>query len=210
MKTKQGKRLKMSGTAWGILGCVAVGLLFGRDESLVWLCFLPAVLLHELGHLLMSWLCHAHIGGLKLDLLGARMTIDGMVSYKQEFLIALGGPLANFVTAMGTYGLWREDVLQGKGWQSLFFVASMALGAFNLLPVGTMDGGRMLTALLSYFVNPIVAYVIIKVTTAVFLLCLWLISTYTLLVGGGMLSLFVFSMCLLFRLLSADPATGEV
>ena len=210
MKTRQGRRFKMTGTAMGFVGCMVVGLLWGRGETSVWLCFIPAILLHELGHLLVARLCHAHVGGLKIDLLGARIAIDGMVSYPTEFFIAMGGPLANLVIGGVAYGLWGKAVLPGEGWQSLFFMSSMALAVFNLLPVGTMDGGRMLAAALSYYLNPTVAYVVLKITTAVFLLCLWLLSTYALLMGAGMMSLFVFSLCLLCRLLSADPATGEV
>ena len=127
------------------------------------------------------------------------------MSYGQEFFIALGGPIANFLSAAVTFGVFGEEALSGAGAAGVFFAASVALGGFNLLPVGTMDGGRMLTAVLAGLFHPHLAYGCVKVTTALFLICLWLFSTYALLMGEGMLSLFVFSLCLLVRLLSPDP-----
>ncbi len=194
------KRVKVSFAAALLIVCVICGMVLGREEVGMWLCFLVAVLLHEGGHILMAWLCRVEIGGFTLDVLGARMALSGMVSYLQDFLISLGGPLANFVCATMVYGVCGKDVMMGKGYMGVFFVASVTLGIWNLLPIGTMDGGRMLTACLSAWVNPQFAYTCVKLITVVFLLGLWLLSAYALLMGAGMMSLFVFSMCLLFRM----------
>ena len=206
MITKQRRRVKISGTGWGLLASVAVGLFLGREESLLWLCFLAAVSVHEAGHLLMAWLCGVGIEGIRLDLFGARLSLTGMVSYGKEFLIVLGGPLANFLSAVLVFGFFQDSVLLGEGAVGAFFASSVALGVFNFLPVGTMDGGRLLTAMLSRLFGHRVAYVCLKMTTAIFLACLWLFSVYALLMGRGMISLFVFSFCLLVRLLSPEPS----
>ena len=194
------QKINIRGTAWGLLGCLAWGLL-GDTEHELWLCLLFAILTHELGHIVLSKLCHVPVTGLSLDLFGARLQLDGMVSYGQEFFIALGGPLVNLLTAGVLYATLGEAVWQDGGWVSTFFVASMALAIFNLLPVGTMDGGRMLSAVLSCWWSPALADGVLKVTTGLFLAGLWLISGYALITGAGMLSLFVFSLCFMVRVL---------
>ena len=206
MVCQRGKRWKISGTALGLLGCVVTGCLLEREEMILWLGFLPAVFVHEAGHLLVARWCGVKVDGMKLDLLGARISLDGMVSYGHEFLVAFGGPLANFLCSFALYMALGKEVWLLQDMLSSFFVSSVTLGAFNLLPVGTMDGGRMLAACLSGWVNPRVSYVCLRMTTALFLLALWLFSAYALLMGAGMLSVFVFALCLLLRLLSSDPS----
>lgn len=204
------KRFKISLTALGLLGSVGAGLLMGREEVRIWLSLIPAIVIHEAGHLVAAKICGAGISGMKLDLFGARLALSSNVSYAQEFFIALCGPLANFLSAVAAYGSWGASVLCADEAVGVFFGASLTLGLFNLLPVGTMDGGRMLAAFLSGVWSPTAAYVCLRITTAVLLMGLWLLSAYALLMGAGMMTLFVFSLCMLFRLLSHDPDTAEI
>ena len=81
--------------------------------------------------------------------------------------------------------------------------ASLGLGLLNLLPVRGLDGGRMLSCALALTAGERAADVTLRVTTGLALGCLWLLSVYALLRAGETLSLFVFSVCLLTRLLSS-------
>ena len=53
-----------------------------------------AALIHELGHLAAAVACGVRITGMRLDLFGARLELPGLLSYRQELLVALGGPAA--------------------------------------------------------------------------------------------------------------------
>lgn len=187
-----------------MLGLVAA-IAFDGEELVPWLTIFFAATLHELGHLLMAWMCRVRVSELRLDILGARIRMDGLMSYSTEWLVAVGGPAVNLATALAVYpSLVREDH-SAEGWLFWFFTASLGLGLLNLLPVGTMDGGRMLHCCLSGVLGERVAAACLRVTTCVCLLALWMTSVYVLLRMGQMLSLFTFSMCLLLRFTVPDP-----
>lgn len=203
-------RIKVSGGAVLLLICTVAGMLLWGESVTEWPAILPAVALHEGGHFLVARLLGVKILRLRLDLLGARLELGGMMSYGTELLVAMGGPLVNFLTAaVVLWGLHTGLLPQSEG-LSLFCIASIGLGGLNLLPVGTMDGGRMLTALLSKLFSPHAAVVCLGVTTLLFLLVLWGAAAYALLRGGSMLSLFVFSLCLLLRFASPDGRRREI
>lgn len=58
------------------------------------------------------------------------------LNYRQEFLSALAGPVVSLLLGL-TLPLWP-----------MFGGYSLCLGLFNLLPLGSLDGGRMLRCLL--------------------------------------------------------------
>lgn len=158
-----------------------------------------AALCHEGGHLLAARLCGVGIRAVTLDLFGARIHLEGLLSYGQEFFVACAGPAVNFLTAAAGLPLWLSGAGSWHGFLALFLLASLGLGTVNLLPVGTLDGGRMLFCLLATLWGDEVARRVLSVTTATVLVLLWLAAVYALLRAGSMLSLFVFSLCLLLR-----------
>ena len=99
------------------------------------LAFLLSAGLHELGH----WLCLCGLGAppkaLYLSAIGAKMDTPPL-SYGNTILAAAAGPLASLLGAL----LWPLFPTLG------FF--SLCLGLFNLLPLGGLDGGRILYSLL--------------------------------------------------------------
>lgn len=158
-----------------------------------------AALIHELGHVTAAWGAGVPIQALRLDLFGARMELSGMLSYGQELLVAAGGPFFSLLSAALTLPFCLH--LGGEGSIGLFFAASLCLGGLNLLPVQSMDGGRMLGSALSLLFGAKAGDTALRLTTGLCLGGLWLLSVYTLLRVGQMLTLFVFSLCLLLRLL---------
>ncbi len=164
-----------------------------------------AALLHEAGHAVAAWGCGRHIGCLRLDLFGARMKLEGVLSYRQELCVAAGGPIVNLLTAAMIYPLWQSRGGGTDGW-FLALVASLGLGGLNLLPVRTMDGGRILACLLAPLCGDRLTEAILCMSTGLCLGALWLLAAYALLRVGTMLSLFVFCLCLLLRLTVSDGA----
>lgn len=108
---------------------------------------LPALLaaaVHELGHCAALKALGGRVSQLRLSALGAELAPDGLLSYAQELPVALAGPGASLLCA-GVCAHLGRYLLAGL---------SLALGLFNLLPIGPLDGGRTIRAALSWLAGP--------------------------------------------------------
>ena len=165
------------------------------DHSFVGVLTLLAALLHECGHLLAARWLGIPIRGLRADSLGVRLEVGGsLLSYGEEWLLCAAGPLASLLCAAAVAPLWRI-------WEAprIFSAASLVLGLLNLLPISDFDGGRMLRVLFAYTFGPSVARRVLAVTSAFCWFLVWAIAVYFLLLAGNGLSLFCFSVSLLWR-----------
>ena len=106
---------------------------------------LLACALHELGHWAALRALGARVRRVRLTAVGAEMEVDRTLSYGGELLAALDGPGANLALALAF------SPLTGGG---LFAGLNLALACFNLLPVGQMDGGRVLRCVLAWLMGP--------------------------------------------------------
>ena len=144
------------------------------------LSLLSAVLFHELGHLITILILKKKIRAITLEPFGARIIVGDEISYVHEILIALAGPAASLL---------------------LFFIlgdgnaadCSLFLGVINLLPVPTLDGGRVLDCAVSYFFGPQAGSRATRICGKIFAFLIWLISVYLVLRYDGGFGLFVFS-----------------
>lgn len=163
-----------------------------------------AILLHEVGHMIAARLCGVRMSALHIDLFGARLRLAGTVSYRHEAVIAAAGPAVNLLSAAVLLAVTRMDIstcLGGNGVMEAFVLASLGLAAVNLLPVRSLDGGRVLYCILAPLCGERVADAVLVLGTALCLGGLWVFSVYALLRVGEMLSLFAFSICLLCRMM---------
>lgn len=205
-------RLQVSPAALLLVGGAAVWAASAAEEGIrpaALLLLGLAALIHELGHLAAAVACGVRITGMRLDLFGARLELPGLLSYRQELLVALGGPAANLLTATVLFRAWTAcgcPVCGASpslsGWALVLGVllpASLGLCVVNLLPVATLDGGRILSCLLSLTLGADVARRVLRLLSLFLLSLLWLLSVYALLRAGQFLSLFVFSFSLLVR-----------
>jgi Zn-dependent protease len=114
--------------------------------------------LHELGHSLTARRYGVKVPRILLLPIGGMAEFDRIPRKpSQELLITIAGPAVNFVIAAVLLPfVWRavfterevaEFTLENLSAQ--LFVANLAMGAFNLLPVFPMDGGRIFRALLA-------------------------------------------------------------
>ena len=206
-----GMRVRMSGVLWLFFAAwVAFGawtVLFGGGWAALWAWLVPRLIvagaagLHETGHLLASAAVGVPMRGLSLDLFGARLEMGGMTSYRGEAVVAAGGPFFSLVSAAVAYPMAAG---YGGDGAVLFFWSSLILGGVNLLPVGTLDGGRILRCLCAALWGDRVAAGVTRVCTRVVTGLLWLWTAYALMRVSQMLTLFAFSLCLLLR-----TAAGE-
>ena len=170
-------------------------------EMRPWCVILASAGMHELGHGVAAWGAGVRVKGLRVDLLGARIYLEGLLSYGQEILVAAGGPVASFLCAAIGYPMWASGC--GEGWR-LFGDVSLAFGILNLFPAWSLDGGRILRSAVALLAGDRTAAVLLRCTTALCLALLWLLATYALLRANSMLSVFAFSLCLLGRVMREE------
>jgi len=126
----------------------ANGHLFSR--LLFLLGFFACVLLHELGHALTARIFKIRTRDIVLYPFGGIATLMSEGKPRQEFFIALAGPLVNLViaAAIGPF-IEFQSIDSPGGFLSRLFLGNIALAFFNLIPALPMDGGRVLRAILA-------------------------------------------------------------
>ena len=127
-------------TPWLLGSAAAAGLFVG-------------VLLHELGHSLVAMRYGVEIESITLWLLGGVANFKAIPEdWRQEFSIAIAGPVVSVVVGVGSFVAFLvlppslDAVRFVVGYLALM---NVGLAAFNMLPGFPMDGGRVLRALLA-------------------------------------------------------------
>lgn len=176
------------------LGWVIFLILSGAEG--IWAVII-SVFIHEMGHVTAARLLGARIGRLELSMLGARLDIRGEISYAGEVLLAAGGPFFGLLLSLAANlccslfgGRYAESL-------SLLSLISLCLSVFNLLPLPSMDGGRICFCTLCSLFGLRFARWISRILAFLCLFSLWLLSVYLLLRSELGLSMLVFS-CIFF------------
>ncbi len=128
---------------------------FTSVSPLLWIGMLfGAVTLHELGHCIVAQSFGIRVLDITLWPLGgmARMS-EVPESSKIEGLVAVAGPIVNFVLAAIAAPIWlwaasNEGHTALYEATSLFLEINLWMGALNLVPAFPTDGGRILRAIL--------------------------------------------------------------
>jgi len=121
-------------TAYALMGTSAAALLFA------------SVLLHELSHAIVARARGQEPRGIMLFVFGGVSDISEATAPMDEFLISIAGPFSSFALAAAFWvgrGLVQPGTPVGEIVTYLALV-NLLLGAFNLLPVSPLDGGRVL------------------------------------------------------------------
>lgn len=125
------------------MACLTVFLL--TDPTGIAVLGLTASLLHESGHLLallfMGYtpeLISFEINGIRLE-----KNMTGIPA-KQEFLLLISGSLVNGIIAFC-------GILFAHGEMTLYTMIHILIGGMNLLPLASLDGGKLLILLLRQF-----------------------------------------------------------
>ncbi len=107
-----------------------------------------SVLLHEASHALMAKHYGFPVSAITLHFLGGLTSIEAEAKRpRQEFWIAVVGPLTSLAVGLVAFGLW---FVVPSGLLSMavggLAVANLLVGALNLFPGLPLDGGRVLKA----------------------------------------------------------------
>lgn len=115
-------------------------VLYFFDSTGWFSALVPAVLAHEVGHLLALHGSGASVQCLRLEVSGLCMECTELFSPRSEALCAGAGPAAGLLWAL------IMGFVPGR-WAQMSMELSMGLSIFNLLPVLPLDGGRIILAL---------------------------------------------------------------
>ena len=117
----------------------AVVLLLSLDPSGMPLWCIAASLMHETGHFLALFALGSRPAAVSVGVFGVRLRQDpaARLSYGGSLLVSLAGPSVNLLT----FAVLAATV----GPAAVPALIHLTMGAFNLLPVGPLDGGQALT-----------------------------------------------------------------
>ena len=105
-----------------------------------------SVLLHEASHAVMARRYGFPVSSITLHFLGGMTAIEGEANRpRQEFMIAVVGPLTSIAVGVAAVGMWfvTPDGLLRMAVEGLAG-ANLLVGALNLVPGLPLDGGRVL------------------------------------------------------------------
>lgn len=160
---------------------------FGRDT----VAFMPilAAAAHEIGHLAVMLLLRVPVREMEITLFGAEIK-SGLfgVGSAGRAVIYFAGAGMNILTGVAAVLLFKQSFLA-----NVFFVSSLGLGVLNLVPIRSLDGGKILEVICES-VCPTRADRILNITSVVSLAFLWLTAVYLMLCLGGNISLLLFCM----------------
>lgn len=125
-------------------------LMLAFDEGWVTVLTLLVAAVHELGHIGAAMLLG--VGDISLPravLSGLRIRTGRLLSYREEAIIALGGPLVNILAFFLLLPLTRVNY-----YLSTLALLNLFTAISNLLPIRSFDGQRILTGLLSGRLSP--------------------------------------------------------
>ena len=132
---------------WGAPAMMLLALTAGAGTVLPLVAL--SALCHELGHLSALYLARARVEEIRLTAFGAEIRADTRyLPYGREILCTLAGPAVNLALAVALSRGAGDYLLAG---------ANVLLGAFNLLPLPSLDGGRALYLLVSWAADPLLA-----------------------------------------------------
>ena len=117
-------------------------LMLAFDSPYITIATLLAAALHELGHIsVMLILSCGNEGTMPRAVIsGFRLRPSRLLSYKEEILLAAGGPLFNILTCIALL-FFRGT---GGGYFSIFALLNLLTAISNLIPIKGYDGYRII------------------------------------------------------------------
>lgn len=152
-------------------------------------------LLHEMGHLLTMSAVGNKPQSVRLEITGMNIKrVQSIkISTKNELLIALGGPFANAV--IFTICCFVICFIQSEFLLTVACI-NLILMTFNLLPVKRLDGGMALYFLLSRRFDPEFCSNILKITSSIFIIAIYIWGIYVFVSSGYNFSVLIIAIFL--------------
>ncbi len=204
------KRVKVGAGALLMLGSMLIS-----DRAEILLIYIFSATLHECGHLLATRMLGIGVREIRFEFSGVRIcTEENLTSYKNELLLAVSGPMVNFICVtvcvafFSFFGASLNEVTELTGIFLLdgvyshigavgfFAIASLLQGCVNLLPIKTFDGGRITYCALAMLFGERVASRLLDISSAFSAFVLWTVALYLMLKLSAGLGIYVFAACI--------------
>lgn len=188
-------KIKLFGTEIYIsfLFCAVLCFMLVIDRTGLIVPTLFAVFIHESGHLLAMWAADCQPKAIRLIPTSVQIVRSFSAKKYGEAAIAFCGPAANLVmfsVLFSNYSIFSSE-------QSFkFSILNLVIAMFNLLPVSGLDGGTLLTILLSRFTDIYKAESIVRIITGIFSFCAFLLGVYLAVSGTVNISMFIVAIYL--------------
>ncbi|MBR3423588.1 MAG: site-2 protease family protein [Clostridia bacterium] len=171
MKREKKRGIRVASGPAGFLSFFAsFGLVASLGGPVYPLAVGAALLVHETAHLLTAGALGVPLSSVRVGAWGVRTAFDySSVSAGREIAVLVSGPAASVAAAFAAIKTPLTDVPGGV----YFVLSSFALGAVNLLPVGGLDGGAILSAAVGSFVLPDRAWRICRTVSRIFAFLFW-------------------------------------
>lgn len=186
------KKLKIELSFYFLL---IISFILVTDQSKIAKYFVLSILIHELGHLIFILYYKIKIDKISFKIYGINIKIEDeryLKNYK-DIILLLGGSLANFLAAIITC-LFLSD-------QDVFIMTNLILGVFNLFPVDSLDGGKMINIILFSFLPMNIAYNIILILNIIFIAVFSVINFLFIIHGSFNLTLTILCLMLIFKVI---------
>lgn len=131
------------------VGYLAYLFFCGREISVI--ISIVIVLLHETGHYIVGSLIGRQYSGIVLYPYGAVIKEEEHTVEDKEWIVALAGPILNFVCAF--VGVVFLKLNNSSAWLIEFINGNLTIGLFNLLPVYPLDGARVILSVSKNYVR---------------------------------------------------------
>ena len=138
-------------------------LLLALDSPWIAVITLLCAALHEIGHIFVaSLVLRRDITMPRAVIYGLRIDTGGIISYKDELLIALGGPFANLLIFFALM-----PFLSLSEYVTAFAFINLLTAISNLIPLRSYDGQRVILCAISSFATPHLAEAVIHCITLI-------------------------------------------
>lgn len=181
-----------------ILAATTIGILLDTSHYIE-ICMLSA-LLHELGHLSAMLICKSKPTCIEVGLFAINILDTNRCKRKfmQEIFIIYAGIIVNILTFILFYLVYKSTNLEILLKISM---SSLVIGAFNLLPVATLDGGQGLCLILLQKLTYHQTEIIINILTILMLIPFTVCGIILLLNSKNNFSLLTISIYLIVSLI---------
>ena len=112
-----------------------------------------AILIHEFGHFIVAKRLGYEASKVSISPYGVELSFfNQSLQKRDEFFIAIAGPVANFLSVIVVLALWwiYPEIYFFTG--SFVFI-SLTLAIFNLIPAYPLDGGRVFISFFSNYIS---------------------------------------------------------
>ena len=175
-------------------------LIFAFDKPYIAILTLLSAFIHELGHII-AFMKFSKKYRFYSVASGFRLSSENGLSYKEELICALSGPLANVLCALA---LSPFILLGPYGYAKIFGAVNLFTAISNLVPIEGYDGYRISACLINQYTNLGLSATVLKAISFILSSFICLIALYLLRSFDGGYWIFFIFLASLIKAISSD------